>query len=111
MWSNRLIGVSLAAALWTHTVGVRAEPNGIGCPPRHSGRPLADVGLFDGPPSERVELVPRDGGWDLDEPGSRMLPNFTLECTYRGSKEAVTIVLPRGVRVCAFRHYPQVLCH
>ncbi len=103
--------VSLAVAAWTNVAGVHAEPNGIGCPPVHDGKPLVDVGLFDGPPAERVELVPRDGGWDLDKPGSRVLPNFTLGCTYRGSKEIVTVVLPRSVRVCEFKGYPRIRCH
>ncbi len=77
----------------------------------HDGKSLVDVSLFDGPPSEHVELIPRDGGWDLDEPGSRVLANFTLGCTYRGSKTMVTVVLPRNVRICEFKTYPQVLCH
>lgn len=111
MWSNRLLMVVLAVAAWANAADLHAEPYGIGCPPVQDGRKLVDVGLFDGPPAERVELVPRDGGWDLDKPGSRVLPNFTLECTYRGSQKIVTVVLPRSVRVCEFRSYPQVRCH
>ncbi len=90
---------------------MHAQTSTVGCPPSYDGKPLKSVGLFDGPPSEHVELIPRDGGWDLDKPGSRILPNFTLGCTYLGSKEVVTVVLPRHIRVCEFKGYPRVACH
>lgn len=111
MWSNKLLLINLIAAACINVTIVHAEPDGVGCPLVHNGKLLAEVGLFDGPPSERVELIPRDGGWDLDEPGSQILPNFTLGCIYRGSKEVVTVVVPRSARVCEFRNYPKVLCH
>jgi hypothetical protein len=112
-WSSLLIACVMGATPIT-AVGLHAEPTGIGCPPTHNGKPLEDVGLFDGPPSEHVELMPQPGRFVInegDEPSSRTLPNFTLGCTYRGSKEMVTVVLPRHIRVCVFRNYPRVDCH
>jgi hypothetical protein len=111
VWLNRLLIASIVAAVWITTGRTQPEPSHPACPLLHHGMPLLAVRLFDGLPSEHAELIPRDGGWDLDEPGSRVLPNFTLRCLYRGSKEMVTVVLPRGVRVCEFRNYPKVSCH
>jgi hypothetical protein len=100
---------TLLGSLWVNAAYAAA----IGCPPTHDGRPLADVGLFDGPPSERVELEPERGRWVIDkrdEPSSPTLPYFTLGCTYRGSHEVVTVVLPRSVRVCEITKGPNARC-
>ena len=78
----------------------------------NNGKPLVRVGLFDGPPADRAQLMPRDGGYDVpDNPLSLNLPNFTQRCTYRGSKDVLTAVLPRRIRVCDFTNGPQVSCH
>jgi hypothetical protein len=113
MLLNRTLAARLAAALLVGSMGVHAAQAEIGCPPMHDGRPLKSVELFDGPPSEKAELMPEDGRFIVPQrpkPLSESLPNFTLGCTYRGSKEMVTVVLPRGIRVCEFKNYPRVAC-
>jgi hypothetical protein len=114
MWWNRLLVGCAVSAVMVDAVDLHPEPTGIGCPPAHNGQPLERVGLFDGPPSEHVELMPRPGRFVIkegDEPSSRTLPHFTLGCTYRGSNDVVTVILPREVRVCEFKGYPRVDCH
>ena len=114
MSSNRTLALRLAVTALLGWVVIPAAKAEIGCPPTHNGKPLKSVGLFDGPPSDRVELMPRPGRFVIneeDKPSSRALPNFTLGCTYRGSKDVVTVVLPRNTRVCDFKNGPQVRCH
>jgi len=87
----------------------------LGCPPTHNGKPLKDVGLFEGDPVDRVELMPESGRFvvppDPPAPWAK-IPNYTLGCSYdRWRKEMVTVVLPHYVQVCEFPHYPQVRCH
>jgi hypothetical protein len=85
----------------------------LGCPPLHNGKPLRGVGLFDGSPSERMELMPRPGRFVInegDKPSSRTLPNFTLGCRYHGTNEVITVVLPLHIRICEFTDGPQVAC-
>ncbi len=86
----------------------------IGCPPTHNGKNLKDVQLFDGPPENKMEVVPEPGRFVVPyRPRSswQRFPPSTLGCTYRDSEEVVTVVLPRFVRVCDFVNYPQVRCH
>jgi len=112
MWSSDLLKVFVGITLWTMGMCIRADAAAIGCPPTYEGKPLAGVSLFDGPPTDHADLIPRNGGWDLPgPPRSPHLPNYTLGCTYRGSKDMVVVVLPRTVKVCEFPHYPQVECH
>jgi hypothetical protein len=112
MSSNRTLATCFAFTLLFGSSEARATNDSIGCPPTHNGKSLKSVELFDGPPAERAELVLRDGGWDVpDPPLSPVLPNYTLGCTYRDSKEMVVVVLPRSVRVCEFPNYPRVSCH
>ena len=112
MLSNNTLIAGLSVAIWTIGASACAGSTEIGCPPTHDGKPLVDVSVFYGPPAGLAELIPRNGGWDL--PGlarSPTLPDYTLGCTYRGSKDMVTVVLPRYIRVCEFPNYPQVRCH
>jgi len=110
--SNNIIMACLSVAIWMIGASTRAGSTEIGCPPTHNGKPLVDVSLFDGPPADLADLIPRNGGWDLlGPPVSPNLPNYTLGCTYRGSKDVVTVVLPRHIRVCEFTNGPQVRCH
>jgi hypothetical protein len=44
----------IVAALIDGTVS-HAEQVEIGCPPTHEGKSLSGVGLFEGPPSHKVE--------------------------------------------------------
>ena len=60
-------------------------------------RPPEEVSLFYGPPEGLEEQVPRDGGWDLIVNISIKQPNHRLLCKYRGTRETVTIILPRGL--------------
>jgi hypothetical protein len=105
----------LAVALLFGGVEAHVASAQIGCPPTHDGRPLKDVELFDGPPSDRAELMPEVGRFVVPQrpkPLSETLPPFTLGCTYRGSKDMLTVVLPRYIRVCDFLlNSPQVRCH
>jgi hypothetical protein len=113
-WLNRALTAGIAAMALIAGTSTYAAAAEIGCPLVHDGQPLESVGLFDGPPSDRVELMPQPGRFVInegDEPSSRVLPYFTLGCTYRGSKDVITVVLPRHLRVCEFPHYPQVRCH
>lgn len=110
---SRKLAMPLAVALLIGSVGPHAAKAETGCPPVHNGKPLKSVGLFDGPPSDKAELMPEDGRFVVPQrpkPLSEILPNFTLGCTYRGSDEVVTVVLPRSVRVCEFKNYPRVAC-
>jgi len=103
VWSNSSPAVVLGAALWMVAAASAAYSEEIGCPATHNGKPLDNFGAFDGLPGDLVELIPRNGGWDFTGPPvSRTLPNYTLKCIYRGTKDAVTIVLPRYIRVCEF---------
>ena len=86
----------------------------IGCPPTHDGKPLKDVELFDGSPSNKVEIMPENGRFVVPQTPQSLWQKFpasTLGCTYRGSKEMITVVLPRGIQVCDFMDGPQVKCH
>lgn len=115
MWSNKVSLTGLAAAVFVTSLGSRASTVKIGCPATHDGKQLTYVGLFDGPPSERMELMPGDGRFVInegDEPSSQSLPNFTLGCFYDKHRgDMLLVILPRYVRVCEFPHYPQVECH
>jgi hypothetical protein len=114
MWSNRArAGCIIAAPLVTISAASVAADQ-IGCPPTHRGKPLKDVELFQGPPSDKIELMPRIGRFVVPQPPRELwtsLPSYTLGCTYRGSDDVVTVVLPREVRVCDFTSGRQVRCH
>jgi hypothetical protein len=88
---------------------------GIGCPPTHDGKPLRDVGLFEGPPSDLAELMSEPGRFVVPDipPAERATHRrYTLGCFYdRPRKDAVTVVLPWSIRVCEFPPYPQLNCH
>jgi hypothetical protein len=114
MSSSRNPAAYLAFALLCGGATADAESAPIGCPPTHDGKPLKDVELFDGPPSNMVEVIPENGRFVVPQtPRSlwQKFPASTLGCTYRGSNEMVTVELPRYIRVCDFPHYPQVRCH
>jgi hypothetical protein len=99
MWWNNLLVPSLSIAILAIGVSTQARSTEIGCPPTHKGKPLAHVSVFDGPPADHADLIPRDGGWDLlDPPASPNLPNYTLGCTYRGSKEHLSRLKGNGHR-------------
>jgi len=99
----------LVAAVTAHTANAE-----IGCPPTHDGEPLKDVELFDGPPSNKIEVRPQNGRFVVPQTPRSLWDHFppsTLGCTYLGSKDMVTVVLPRDIRVCDFTNGPQVRCH
>jgi hypothetical protein len=103
-----------AVVLLFSGVAPHAESTQIGCPPMHDGQPLIGVQLFDGDPANKIETVPENGRFVVPRrPPSSWdhFPPSTLGCSYRGTKEMVTVVLPRYIRVCEFPHYPQVRCH
>jgi hypothetical protein len=95
-------------------MAVNAADANIECPPSHDGMALKDVELFDGPPANKIEIMPGDGRFVVPyTPRSlwHRFPQSTLGCTYFGSKDMVTVVLPRHIRVCEFKGYPRVDCH
>lgn len=114
MSSSKRFATYLAAAMLFGGSQANAENAQIGCPPTHDGKPLKDVQLFDGPPENKIEVVPEPGRFVVPQTPRSLWDHFpasTLGCTYSGSKEMVTVVLPRHIRVCEFPNYPQVRCH
>lgn len=81
---------------------------------RTTANPLKDAELFEGAPANKVELMPEVGRFVVPRTPKALwstFPNFTLGCTYSGSDEVVTVVLPRHIRTCEFTNGPQVQCH
>jgi len=114
MLSSRKSATCLAIAWLAAGITAHAAEPDIGCPPTHDGKPLKAVELFDGSPSNKIEVIPEDGRFIVPQTPKELwgrFPASTLGCTYRNSKEMVTVVLPRYVRICEFPHYPQVECH
>jgi hypothetical protein len=106
--------ICIFAALLVSSATTYAADAGIGCPPTHDGKRLKDVQLFEGSPENKIEIVPDPGRFVVPQTPRSLwarFPPFTLGCTYSGSKEMVTVVLPRSVRVCEFTNGPQVRCH
>ena len=98
-----IMRVSAILAFTTGCASARIED----CPPSLAGEPLTDVGLYDGPVSEMAELIPADGGWDIDyRPVSKK--GFYLACHYQG--KILEIHLPDTVKRCRFQGYPHVVC-
>jgi hypothetical protein len=113
MLSSKNLVACLVLVWLVASIMANASQADIGCPPTHDGKTLKDVELFDGPPSNKIEVVPENGRFVVPQrPQSlwQRFPASTLGCTYRGSKEMVTVVLPRYIQVCEFPHYPQVEC-
>jgi hypothetical protein len=107
--ASRLVAAWLVAGLVAHPA--HAD---IGCPPTHDGKPLKDVELFIGPPSDKVELMPERGRFVVPySPASdwQKYPPATLGCTYIGTTDMVTVVLPREIQACDFTRGVQVNCH
>jgi hypothetical protein len=114
MSSSRGVATPLAVALLFGSMATHPANAEIRCPTTRNGGPLKGVALFDGPPSAEAELLPEDGRFVVpQEPRSlgHRFPNSTLDCTYRGSKEVVAVVLPPRIRVCDSTNGPQVRCH
>ncbi len=114
MSSSRRLTTHLAVAFLFGSVGAYAESAEIACPPTHDGKPLKDVELFDGPPENKIEVRPENGRFVVPQTPRSLWDRFppsTLGCTYRGSNDMVTVVLPRHIRICEFPNYPQVRCH
>jgi hypothetical protein len=62
---------------------------------------LEHAAIFAGPPAKMARIVPRVGGYQLD--AQYWGPDgFHLVCTYRATKETITIPLPRHIRACLF---------
>ncbi len=100
-------------ALITNTPRANGARAAIGCPALHNGKALKDIGLFEGPPANKVELMPETGRFVIPQIPKSLwskIPNYTLGCTYRGTDAVVTIVLPRQTQVCKFTNGPQVQC-
>jgi hypothetical protein len=115
MWSNNIYKAVLLLGSLAGSAGVCAAAPPIGCPPMHDGKRLDDVGLFDGPPSDKAELMPEPGRFvvpQLPKASWATSRDFTLGCFYdRARHDLITVVLPRYIRVCDFADGPQVRCH
>jgi hypothetical protein len=115
MWSISAHRLAALLCLVAGMAQAQSVQEGRQCPPQRGTHRLEDVRVFSGPPAKRVELAPRPGGWDLIvgpgpvEPGRR---RDTLLCSYTGSAEHVTVVLPYDTSVCEFnaRTWPHVVC-
>ncbi|WP_348847853.1 STY0301 family protein [Xanthobacter sp. VNH20] len=82
-------------------MGAAAAWGAVECPRSLDGHPLERVSVFDGPPSDRVDLRPEGRGrrdvWaDLDKSDRRA----TLVCRYKSVSRAAAFVLPAGSRTC-----------
>lgn len=110
MSSGKFLLIALSfTILIAETAQVQAS--GISCPRRYEGKRLAHVSLFDGPPSDRADLISQRGEYyHLDDPKSRFSSYFSLGCSYDGLDTVVPVVLPRYIRMCKFTGGPQVLC-
>lgn len=104
----------LAAILLVLASGSFAEANMITCPLRDGLVNLSVIGLFDGPPSELVELVPEDGGWTL---GYKAVSpaGFFIVCKYYKSSadqnpKEIAFHVPPGVKACMLQDDHTVLC-
>lgn len=114
MWSNSLAVVLTFAA----AASAMAAPT-VKCPGyiQEQGvvRKLADAQVFQGPPSEKVELVPVAGNWELaDIEGTGSRKPFNLICQYGGTSTVRAAILPKGVVACiltAKHGGTQVVCH
>ncbi len=113
LWSKNLLS---GLAFWCLVASMPASVSlaGIGCPPTYEGKPLKDVELFDGPPVNKIEVMPEIGRFVIPQRPSSMWEKYpppTLGCTYYGTREIVPMVLPHEFKVCDFTDGPQVSCH
>ncbi|OYX71983.1 MAG: hypothetical protein B7Y95_11815 [Rhizobiales bacterium 32-66-11] len=82
-------------------IGSAAAWAAVECPASLDGHPLERVSVFDGPPSDMVDLRPDGRGstdvWaDLDK-NERPA---TLVCRYKSVSRTAAFVLPAGTRTC-----------
>ena len=113
IWWSRTLGALLPAASFITALTASTANAGIRCPSTHNGHLLENVALFDGPPSNEIEVAPEIGRFVVPQtPKSlwRRYPHSTLACSYSGLKEMVTVVLPRHIQVCQFKNTPNVDC-
>ena len=113
MWSSRISKIALFVALLLPSGAAQAD---VFCPATLAGKPLVNVGVYDGPIENHAEHKPRGGGWDLYNPTiidpALMTYDYRLRCQYEGTLEEVIVPLPHGTRVCEFdSSYPKVSCH
>lgn len=80
------------------------------CPPTHLDRPLVNVRVFGGHPTELAEQVPHPGGWDIGPvPAEDPRLNHLL-CVYGDDQPELIVILPRQARACEFVTWPNVIC-
>jgi hypothetical protein len=99
---------------WLVVCACQTSPAGasppVSCPQQLGNHPLDSVEIFDGLPSNLIDLHPTPGGWDLS--GRPPPPDGVhLVCSYRGTPTSKDIRLPDDVRGCWFdNHWPRVVC-
>lgn len=97
----------LLAVLLLVSTASAAMAGGIRCP---NDKLLLSEDLFDGPPSEMVNLVPIPGGW-FNLRNSFSKDAYYLQCNYKGTTHTEIIRLPPTVTNCLFdKHGPNVTC-
>ncbi|MFG1424790.1 STY0301 family protein [Roseixanthobacter glucoisosaccharinicivorans] len=108
--------VAFLGALVGVLVGSAAAWGAVECPASMDGHPLERVSVFDGPPSEMVDLRPDGRGrtdvWaDLDKSDRPA----TLVCRYKNVSRTFEFVLAAGTRTCegvrrADETYRSIVC-
>ncbi len=97
--------LALAMALLAPSFAALAAPLAA-CPQqRGSGHALDGAGVFDGPPGQKVELMPNFANleWDLaagQEDARARGESIYLVCKYKGLKQTVTIKLAYEATLC-----------
>jgi hypothetical protein len=81
------------------TMSHPADAGSVRCNDTLHGHKYESYSLFDGDPSQLVELVPEDNGWAIPEPERG---GFYLVCRYKGITRPRVVSIPRGVRACRY---------
>jgi hypothetical protein len=97
-------------------LSANAQSSANGCPSLQGKSPLEDVDLFDGPPSERADLMADISrgtkhnvyaSWDVGyifDKGAQLF----LVCHYTGMREPLTVKVEKRVQRCIYRTHPGV---
>jgi hypothetical protein len=82
------------------------------CPKEFDGKPLTNIGVYDGPVSEMADLIPLNGGWDIDRKPTST-DGFFLGCSYgkeRGREKIISFHIPPTAKSCMFTDDDNAIC-